>query len=310
MTTGRLSAMAGHLWQRFHHHSGAVRLALLFCAVAAVGYGAGAVMQALGARRADAKGDTGIAAMIRQPIFLIGLLTDFGAWVISRFALHTLPLFAVQTMLAGSLAITVLLARIVLNAELHGRDRLAIAATMVGLVIVGISASPEPANDITHRLKVCILVGIPIVIALGTVALKLHKSVVLAVLSGAAFTGSALAARAVHIKDESLGGILSEPLLWAVLIYAVLALGLHATALMRGHVGPVTAAMWATEVLMASVIGAIALNDHMRRGWTIPAIVGISLTVAATVVLARSPAQELDHRTAPAAAHPSVRGRS
>ncbi len=282
-----------------------VKTALILCVIAAVGYGFGAVMQALGARRADALGQKGIAAIVKQPIFLLGLIADLASWTVSRFALHTLPLFAVQTILAGSLAVTVLLARLILGSELRGPDRLAIASTMVGLFIVGVSAGDQPTKEITHVLKVGILIGIPALIALGAIALKLNKPMVLAVLSGAAFTGSAMAARAVHFDDESISGLLSEPLLWAVVIYAVLALALHATALMRGAVGAVTAAMWATEVLVASIIGAVALGDHMRPGWTIPAILGIAITLAATLVLARSPAQELEHRTA--TAHPSAR---
>jgi hypothetical protein len=34
----------------------------------------------------------------------------------------------------------------------------------------------------------------------------------------------------------------------------------------------------------------------VRDGWEIPATIGIGLTLGATVVLARSPAQELEHR--------------
>ena len=237
--------------------------------------------------------------MARQPVFLMGLLADFGAWVISRFALHTLPLFAVQTILAGSLAVTVLLAGVVLHAHLGKQEKLAVVITIVGLIIVGVSAGEDPAKDITHLLKVCTMLGIPAVVVLGLMALKLNKSVVLAVLAGASFTGSALAARAVHIQDESLVGIVTEPLIWAVLVYAVLALGLHAVALMRGSVGPVTAAMWSTEVVVATIVGAVALGDHMRPGWTIPAIVGVGMTLASTVILARSPAQDLEHRVIP-----------
>jgi drug/metabolite transporter (DMT)-like permease len=273
-----------------------MKTALAFCLIAAVGYGVGAVLQALGARHASDAGKHGVAAMVRQPMFLLGLLADLASWVISRFALHTLPLFAVQTILAGSLAITVLLANVVLGTQLRRPDQFAIAATMLGLVIVGVSAGEDEARGISHLLKVCILLGIPATIIVGVILLKMSKSVMLAILAGGAFTGSALAARAVHIRDESVSGILSEPLLWAVLVYAVLALGLHAVALMRGSVGPVTAAMWATEVLVATVIGALALGDHMRDGWQIPASLGIAMTLTATVILARSPAQELDHR--------------
>jgi drug/metabolite transporter (DMT)-like permease len=276
-----------------------MKTALVLCLVAALGYGVGAVLQALGARHAAVGGTIGLKAMIKQPMFLFGLLADFGSWVISRFALHTLPLFAVQTILAGSLAVTVVLAGIVLGAELRKPDRWAIVATVAGLVIVGVSAGSDEARDVTHLLKLCILAGIPAIVAAAFFAIKANKAVILAVLAGVAFTSSALAARTIKIKGESIAGIFTEPMLWAMLIYAVIALGIHAGALMRGEVGPVTAAMWATEVLVAVVIGAVALEDHMRPGWTVPAAFGIALTLAATVVLARSPAQDLEHRALP-----------
>jgi hypothetical protein len=287
-----------------------MKTALVFCLIAAVGYGVGAVLQALGARHAAAGVDTGLRAMMKQPMFLLGLLVDFASWVISRFALHTLPLFAVQTILAGSLAVTVVLAGIVLGAELRRPDRYAIVATVAGLIIVGVSAGSDEAKDVTHLLKLCILAGIPAIAVAAFFAIKMNKAVILAVLAGVAFTSSALAARTIRVKGESITEIFTEPMLWAMLIYAVIALGIHAGALMRGEVGPVTAAMWATEVLVAVVIGAVALEDHMRPGWALPATFGIALTLGATVVLARSPAQDLEHRALPIKsltgdAHPS-----
>ena len=113
----------------------------------------------------------------------------------------------------------------------------------------------------------------------------------------------------VYCQKAASPSFITKSLLWAVLIYAVLALGLHASALMRGRVGAVTAAMWSTEVLVASIIGAVALGDHVRRGWGIPAIVGIAITLAATLELARSPAQELDPLANSAHNHPAARGR-
>jgi hypothetical protein len=276
-----------------------MKIALVLCIIAALGYGIGAVLQALGARRAAVGEHIGIKAMVKQPMFLLGLVADFGSWVISRFALHTLPLFAVQTILAGSLAVTVLLAGIILGAELRRPDRWAIGATVAGLVIVGVSAGSDEAKDVTHLLKLCILAGIPMIVIAAFFALKMNKAIILAVLAGVAFTSSALAARTIKIKGESFTEIFTEPMLWAMLIYAVVALGIHAAALMRGEVGPVTAAMWATEVLVAVVVGAVALDDHMRPGWALPATFGIAMTLAATVVLARSPAQDLEHRVLP-----------
>lgn len=87
--------------------------------------------------------------------------------------------------------------------------------------------------------------------------------------------------------------------MWAVLVYAILALAMHAVALMNGSVGPVTSAMWSTEVLVAAVIGFVALGDHVRTHFLVPALFGIALMLAATIVMSRSPAQDLEHRSLP-----------
>ena len=48
----------------------------------------------------------------------------------SLLALRTLPLFAVQAVLAGSVAVTVILAAIVFNVALTSRDLIAVAAVI------------------------------------------------------------------------------------------------------------------------------------------------------------------------------------
>ena len=63
-----------------------MKIALVLCLIASLGYGVGAVLQAVGARRANANGTEGIMSMARQPMFLIGLGADFVSWLISRFA--------------------------------------------------------------------------------------------------------------------------------------------------------------------------------------------------------------------------------
>ena len=273
-----------------------MKRALLLCLIAAVGYGFGAVFQARGARMASNQGRSGVLKTTTQPLFLVGIFLDICSWVISRFALHTLPLFAVQTILAGSLAITVVLARIMLGTELRRSDRTAVGLTMIGLVLVGISAGEDTAKGLSQSLRLGVLLGVPTIAVAGLALIRLGRSIPLALLAGASFTGSAMAARTVSFKYIKVHGILTTPLVWAVVLYAAMALGLHAVALMKGSVGPVTAAMWATEVLVATIVGAALLDDHMRPGWQIPAIVGIALTVIATVILARSPAQELEQR--------------
>lgn len=75
---------------------------LLAAVLASIGYGLASVLQAVGARRAAASG----AGTAVQPAHLGGLALDGASWLVSLLALRVLPLFAVQAVLAGSLAVT------------------------------------------------------------------------------------------------------------------------------------------------------------------------------------------------------------
>lgn len=266
-----------------------MKTALTFAVVAALAYGLAAVLQAQVAHtiRESDPALSQARAFLRQPRYLLGLVLDLFAWAISRIALHTLPLFAVQTILAGSIAVTVLLARSMIGAAIRRADQLAILATIVGLVMVAASAGAETMRPPSTVVGWLILLGAPTTLLLGGVALRWSSPVVVAVICGLAFAGSALAARSVEVRG-GLGHVLSQPDTWAVIGYSVVALVLHAAALRRGRVGAVTAAMWATEVVSAAIIGFTVLGDRVRPGLGPQAWVGISMTLVATIVLTRS----------------------
>jgi hypothetical protein len=61
--------------------------------------------------------------------------------------------------------------------------------------------------------------------------------------------------------------------------------------LTAGHVGAVTAAMWVAQVVVPALVGVVLLGDHVRHGWTAPAVLALVTATTATVALARSPAQ-------------------
>ena len=76
-----------------------------------LGYGVASVLQSVGARRvATATGVTGLAAILIQVPYLIGLGLDGVAFVANVVALRELPLFLVQTVLSASIGVTAVLA--------------------------------------------------------------------------------------------------------------------------------------------------------------------------------------------------------
>ncbi|MEI6401747.1 MAG: hypothetical protein WCP59_06125 [Actinomycetota bacterium] len=257
---------------------------------AAFAYGYSAILQAQGARIAMEVRTNRARAMLRQPRLLLGIALDLLAWVTSRVALGYLPLFAVQTVLAGSIAITVLLASILLGTRIGTVERRAIAATCVALVVIGMAAEPNHDVAFSAAVRVGIVAALPVLVIGGLTLGRRYGAIMQAVLAGLAFVGSAMAARTLNF-DNGWSGLLSSPVAWSVVGYALCGTWLHAVALGRGGAGQVTAAMWATEVVAAVLIGLLLLDETVRSGWAVPAALAILTVLVSTVALARSSAE-------------------
>jgi drug/metabolite transporter (DMT)-like permease len=258
-----------------------VTLALLAALVGMLGYGIASVLQATGAARASGP------AVLRHPAYVAGLALDGVAWLASLVAVRHLPLFVVQSLLAGSLGVTVLLARFFLGARLRRRDAWAVAVVGVALATVAGAAGDQSARLAPAGFTVAAL-GALLLTGLVTVALyRRGGSLPLATASGIAFSGAALCARA--LPNGGWRALATEPLAWAVVGFGVLGAIGYARSLERGAVGPATAVLWAMEVLVPGVIGVVVLNDAIRPGWALPALLAVAAVVAACTVLATTP---------------------
>ena len=263
-------------------------MALLLCVLAAVVYGAASILQAVGARRA-ARSSWGAAGMIREWQYVVGLLLDLVAWLMSLVALRTLPLFAVEAVLAGSVAVTVVMAGVLLHTRLRHLDIAAVAVVVAALVVIAASAGAEGSREMSVVTQVGLLAAAPLLALGGWIAHRRYGSVVAGGVAGLAFGGVAMCARAAHAT--SLADVLGTPLAWGVIVFGLLGIVLYGQALKTGNVGAVTAAMWVAQVVVPAIVGVALLGDHVRHGWTVPAVRGVVAATAATIVLARSPAQ-------------------
>lgn len=249
-----------------------------------LGYGIGTVLQAAGAARTH-----GLAVM-RQPVYLVGLGFDGAAWLASLLALQRLPLFAVQALLAGSLCVTVLLARVFLGTKLRRRDGASIVLVALALAAVAGAAGVESSQPPPAWFTPSALVALAVVLLVTLGLYRPGRSVPMAAVAGVAFSGSALCARALHTP----GGwrqLITDPVAWAVLGFGVIGAVALSRALERGAVGPAVAVLWVVEVLLPGTVGVLALGDVVRPGWGITAVAAITVAVAGCAVLATSPAQ-------------------
>ncbi|MFJ6194489.1 hypothetical protein [Micromonospora sp. NPDC092111] len=267
-------------------------VALALAVGAAFGYGIGSVLQAVGARR----GASTLRAL-GHPLYLAGLACDTMAWFASLVALQKLPVFAVQSVTAGSLAVTVVAARIVLAARLRRRDTAAILVTVAALTVISLAAGPEPPVTASTGLRIGLAVAAVLTALAGTAALRVTRPTVSATLAGVAWGVTALCARAFVPPSDPFGrpgaalfDLLREPVTGGLVVSGVTGTVLYAHALRYGQVGPVTAVLWAVEIVVPSVAGVVLLGDGVRPGWLPWAVAATLTTVAATVVLARAPA--------------------
>ena len=259
-------------------------LAWFAAAIAALLYGVASVLQGAGAR-----GSTG-PGVLAQPLYLLGLGCDGLAWVTSLVALRWLPLFVVQSVLAASVAVTVLLARMFLGAPpLRPRDHVAVGGLVVALAVLAVAFVPGPARP-TGALTAWLLGGGAAVIVVLAAAYGRGGALLLAGLAGAGYAGAAVAARGVDLSG-GVPAVLTEPLAWTVLVLGGAGTVAYARALERGSTGPVTALLWAVETVLAGAAGVLLLGDGIRPGWPGPAAMAVLAAVVGCAVLATSPAE-------------------
>jgi hypothetical protein len=266
---------------------------LVAAVLGAVLYGVASVLQALAVRKT-----AGLNAL-RQPLYLAGFACDGAAWVASLLALHALPLFTVQAVLAGSLAVAVVLARIFLAAVLRTIDIVGVVVVVGSLAVLSLAAGPDPAGGgdrVSSGFKAAMLASLVALAVAAVMTYRRGSGIWFAAIAGLASSGAAISARAAHLAMPS-GALdvvrtLGQPLVWAIVGFGVLTAVTYARALERAAVGPATAVLSVVDVIVPAAIGLVVLHDVVRVGWAPAAVAATVAALGACVVLAMSPAEE------------------
>jgi hypothetical protein len=231
-------------------------------------------------------------SLVTQPRYLGGLVVDGLGWASTVVALRYLPVFVVQAVLGGAIALTAVGAHLVYGSTLRRVDRLACAACVVGLAMVAASAGTErPAGPSFTATVVLVVVAIVLGVGLAA-AWAADVPWSLALLAGLGFGASSVAVRAVHLGagDDPLT-LLEAPPIYLVIVFGALGLAAYSRALAQGSLARVTAILLVTEVTVPGVAGIVLLGDSVRPGWWGVLVAGLVVAVAGVVVLAGSPAQ-------------------
>ena len=254
--------------------------------VAALCYGIAAVMQAVAVRAASRRTPGGgapgtplgsvdpglVVRMLRQWRFVASLALDLIGFLAQLVALRRLPLFAVQAMVAGSLAVTAVLAAWLINVELAWREWLAVAGVVVGVGLLGASAGAEGATAVSGPFKLALILAVAGVAVAGVLASRLGRPARTPALGAVAGLGYGVVAVAARVlPGYAPAELIRDPAAYAVVAGGVVSFMLYAAALDHGSVTVATAAVVLAETAPPALVGILFLGDHTRPGLAVVA---------------------------------------
>jgi drug/metabolite transporter (DMT)-like permease len=287
-----------------------VMLASLTAAlVAALFYGIASVMQAVTVHEASHRPPENIAGrvdpglvprMLRQWRFVASLCLDALGFVAQLIALRRLPLFAVQAIVASNLAVTAVLASLLIGAALSWREWLAVTGVVAGVGLLGSSAGAEGASQAGTVFKIALIVAVAGLALCGVAAARLRdplRTLLLGTVAGLGYGVLGTAARVLNGFEPLT--LLRDPAAYAVAAAGIVSFVFYATALEGGSVTVATAAVVLAETLPPAAVGVIFLGDKTRPGLEPAAVAGFLLAVTSAVMLARFGEAEHGARGAP-----------
>ena len=271
---------------------------MIWVFMAALVGGIAVLLQAQSARAEDHSGHLGLlATLVRRPRYVAGLGCMFAGFVFGALALRTMPLFAVQAGRSSSLAVTAVLAVLMIGARLKGRDMAAIVAVGLGLVAVSFASRHGHSRLQLEGLgRLLPLVGVLLLLWLGQLLARRREAwvgPVLGVLAGSCFSVVGLCVRALAggVHHHGWEALLHRPLLWTIPVAGFAGLHLSTVALTKSSVVAVTSALIASEVVVAGILGVTLAGDHAKPGLAWLALLGVATVLVGALDLARFSAE-------------------
>lgn len=275
---------------------------VLWVVLGAVLFGAGTLMQAHALAAVPGRAGAPLLRAVRHPLFLVGGAAEAGGALAHVAALQSVPMAVAQAAVSGSLAVTVLGARLVFGSRVGASGIVAVAVLSGALValatVSGESGTLDEAGPATVALA-CATALLGIGATLLPALDPRRRAVVAAVVSGLGFAACSIATRL--LDTSSLLAPLTDPALLVLAAAGALGALTWTVALRHGTATSVTAIVVVSEVVPPSLLGPW-LGDDVGTGFAVVAPLALLAASVAAVTLAR-----LEHRTP---AVPGGRGRS
>ena len=293
-------------------------IGLMAAALACVGYGTASVLQAYGARSSGvvaaghaqrtevtATGAPTLRSTIHAaltPTFIAGMVLDIVGFLGSIVSARLIPLFLSQTIISANLVVTAVLGVLVLGVRLRRRDWMAIAAVMVSLLVLGLTAGHAGARPAERALHWGVLAASVVILGAGIALIRVRgarAAVPAGLIAGVLFGAMAVAVRVLDgVAPLRVGILLTDPASWTIVIAGLGGFYLFTVALQLGSVNGAAAALVVGETTVPGVIGVVLLGDTAQPGLLWLAGVAFVGAVAGAVAVAMFGAVEQAHGAA------------
>ncbi|MBC7546906.1 DMT family transporter [Candidatus Saccharibacteria bacterium] len=269
-------------------------LAAFACAVC---NGAAAVLQKVGADTQKITTSFTLkfaTSLLRNWPYVLGIFLDVAAWIFTLIAVHGLPLFVVQPIIAFSVVITVFIERFAFKRRLGRKTIFAIGLIIIGLLAIALQSTVEHSMTI-RGVGFWIIILAPLFLGIiGTVLVKVsarYATVALAAVAGTAFGSVAISGRILNFS-QPYWHIVYSPVFLALIVYGLVGIATFTVALQRERASVVTAAMITFETLIPIAVGAKLLGDVPKNGSWFLVVIGASIAAVGTIVISISNTDE------------------
>jgi drug/metabolite transporter (DMT)-like permease len=249
-----------------------------------------------------------LTRLARQPVWLLGLLSQGIGFVAQAIALGIGRIVVVQPLLVATIVFALPLGRLIEKRRVQRTDMIGAALVTGGLAALLIVSKPSAGEDDASLLSWAVIGGGAVGVAVSLFALaRGRRSAVRAGLLGSAGgilfgLAAALTKTTVSMFDEGLGAVLWDWHVYALVIVSVAAFWLEQAALQTGALAAAVATTMAFDPLSSLVFGVFLFEEALHEsavGYAI-SLLSLAAALAGLVMLARAKSAEAPPRSAAA----------
>lgn len=271
-----------------------INLAIAAAIACALCNGVAAVVQKVSADKAKSIKGMDIAILARlftQLPYATGLILDALAGFFTLVAVHSLPLFTVQTISASCVVITAYIERIFMHRKMPSHIAYAAFCVLLGLGLLSLASHAESAPHVSRGLDLGIELFPVVLLLVGGALLKWRAhaaTAMLAIVAGVCFGGVSVVGRVISYPTP-LWHVAYNPLLWSLTAYGVIGMFLFTAALQRTLATTVNALMVASQTIAPLLVGIFLLGDTAKNDLWIFVYAGCAAVIIGSIIISLAP---------------------